>query len=119
MGLLSAFYSFTIFLLRPIQRLTVRSTMLALLALVPTALPAAESKPDATLPEAQAAFQQHQYDRVLSLVEPLIKNGSQDALRLKIRSLVRLGRPADALADYDRLETHQGRDESPLLREVA
>jgi HEAT repeat protein len=120
MGLLSASDSFTICLLRlSNHRLTIRSIVLGLLVLVPAALLAAESKPGATLPEAQAAFQQHQYDRVLSLVEPLIKNGSQDARRLKIRSLIRLGRPADALADYDRLETHAGRDQSPLLREVA
>ncbi len=51
------------------------------------------------LKQAQAAFDQKQYERTIELVEPLTKDGSGplDAGRLKVKSLVQLGRPADAL----------------------
>ncbi len=70
---------------------------------------------------AQAAFERKQYDRALSLLEPLTKGGigSREALTLQIRSLLRLGRPSDALGDYERLETQSKQENRPLLREVA
>ncbi|MGH7165645.1 MAG: hypothetical protein ACREIS_09005, partial [Nitrospiraceae bacterium] len=73
------------------------------------------------LREAQAAFERKQYDRTLSLLEPLTTGGvgSREALTLKIHSLIRLGRLSDALGDYERLETQSKQEDRPLLREVA
>src|SRR5436305_13542344 len=70
------------------------------------------------LKEAQAAFDQKQYERTIQLVEPLAhdKTGPLDAGRLKVRSLVRLGHPTDALTEYERVEDRLGQDDSPLLR---
>jgi len=92
--------------------------MLALPA-VPV-LAAGSQQPD-SIQEAQAAFARKQYDRALALVEPLTKQGSGplEAQRLQIRSLVRLGRPPEAFREYERLEARAGKDDVPLLREVA
>jgi HEAT repeat protein len=73
----------------------------------------------AALQQARDAFERRQYDRVLVLVEPLIKGAAPEARKLKVRSLVRLERPVDALAAYDGLDGNGGRSETALLREVA
>jgi HEAT repeat protein len=73
------------------------------------------------LREARHAFEQKQYDRTLTMVEPLLKEPtiSHEVRRLKIKSLIRLARPTDALAEYDQLFDHLKQDDRPLLRELA
>lgn len=72
------------------------------------------------LEQARLEFTRQHYDRVLELTEALTRDPAQpDALRLKVRSLARLGRPSDALAQYDRLLSPAKRDDKGLLREVA
>ncbi|TAJ07639.1 MAG: hypothetical protein EPO61_12240 [Nitrospirae bacterium] len=78
-------------------------------------------KPSGSIKEAHAAYEQRHYDRVLTLVEPFIQDGGQglDALRLKARSLVHLGRPVDALPVYDQVAAKLGKDDMVLLHDVA
>lgn len=73
------------------------------------------------LREAQQAFEQKQYERVLTLIEPSLQGPApaSDARRLKIKSLIRLARPAEALTEYDQLFEQLPRDDRPLLRELA
>ncbi|MFM8552691.1 MAG: HEAT repeat domain-containing protein [Nitrospiraceae bacterium] len=95
--------------------------VLAVLLLGAPGLVWAGEKPSHSLKEAQDAYDQWHYDRALTLVEPLAQDegAGLDALRLKTRTLMRLGRPADALLVYDRLFAKLGKDDGPLLREVA
>jgi HEAT repeat protein len=88
---------------------------------VSEALPTASSKPSNTFQEAQAAFDQRQYARALGLLDRLTKEESSTPgpLRLKIKTFIRLERPADALREYERLEGKLGKDDELLLREVA
>jgi HEAT repeat protein len=74
-----------------------------------------------TLHEAQAAFNGQQYDRTLQIIEKLGKKESvgSDLRRLKIRALSKLGKPLEALAEYDLLVPPGRPDERALLREVA
>lgn len=76
---------------------------------------------DEQLRDARHALDQKQYDRALTLVEPLLTEptASVEARRLKIKSLIRLARPADALVEYERLFEQVKQDERPLLRELA
>ena len=71
--------------------------------------------------EARQAFDHKQYDRALTIVEPLLTEPtvSTEARRLKIKSLIRLTRPTDALAEYEQLFEQVKQDERPLLRELA
>lgn len=73
------------------------------------------------LQEAQAAFSARLYDRALQLLDSVEREGKRqtEAHRLKVRTLVKLGRPLDALAEYEALVRPSGKDETPLLREVA
>jgi HEAT repeat protein len=73
------------------------------------------------LQEAQAAFDKQQYDQALQLIATLGKKDSvaPDVRRLKIRTLAKLGKPVDALAEYDILIPSGKPDDRPLLREVA
>jgi HEAT repeat protein len=85
----------------------------------PGALHAAASL-DRELREARQAFDHKQYDRALTIVEPLLKEPTAtEARRLKIKSLIRLARPADALGEYEHLFDQVKQDERPLLRELA
>jgi len=70
---------------------------------------------------AQAAFNKQQYDQALQLIEALGEKGSiaPDVRRLKIRTLTKLGKPLDALAEYDVFIPSGKTDDRPLLREVA
>lgn len=74
-----------------------------------------------SLKEAQAAFDKKQYQETLDLVEQVTKEqGPQpDALRLKTRSLIFLGKPKDALVEYERLEQDSKHEDRTLLKEVA
>jgi HEAT repeat protein len=71
------------------------------------------------LREAQAAFEQRRYDRVLSLTEPFTTEGLPEVLRLRVRTLLKLDRPADALTEYERLAAKLGKEDPRLLRDVA
>jgi len=81
----------------------------------------ATEKGSTALNEAQSAFEQKQYDRVLALVGPLLADNGMapDARRLKVRALVKLGKPKEALAEYERLEARLGKEDPGVLREVA
>ncbi len=70
---------------------------------------------------AQAAYESKQYQEALESLErlPAEAAGSPDILRLKTRTLLKLGRPKDALKEYDQLERRLGRDDTALLRDVA
>ena len=73
------------------------------------------------LRDARLAFDQKQYDRTLTIVEPLLNAPTvgTEARRLKIKSLIRLARPTDALGEYEHLFEQLTQDDRPLLRDVA
>lgn len=79
------------------------------------------ARPSIALKDAQAAFEKKQYAQSLELLDRLAREEglSVEARTLKIRALLRLGRPVDALTEYERLEHQLKRDDEPLLREVA
>ncbi len=71
--------------------------------------------------ETQEAYDKKQYEQVLEQLAKLEKEqgATPDLRRLRIRSLLKLGNPKDALGEYDKLELALKQDEVPLLREVA
>jgi len=73
-----------------------------------------------TVKEAQAAFERKQYQETLDYIEQIVKEkGPQpETRRLKIRSLIQLGKPKDALAEYEQLTQGLTQDDPVLLREV-
>jgi HEAT repeat protein len=72
------------------------------------------------LKEAQAAFKKHTYQEALDLLDRAGKAGplSVDALRMKVRAQLYVGKPKEALLDYERLEQVLTHDDSVLLKEV-
>ncbi len=74
-----------------------------------------------SLKEAQTAFDKKQYQDALDLIEQVTKEkGSQpEARRLKVRSLIFLGKPKEALAEYERHEQELKQEDRPLLKDVA
>lgn len=75
----------------------------------------------ASLKDAQAAFDKKQYQEALDLIEQVTKEkGAQlETRRLKIRSLIFLGKPKDALVEYERHEQELKQEDRPLLKDVA
>jgi len=71
--------------------------------------------------EAQAAFDKKQYQEALDLLEQVMKeHGSQPEMRrLKVRSLIFLGKPKDALVEYERHEQELKQEDRPLLKDVS
>ncbi|MCS6298266.1 MAG: HEAT repeat domain-containing protein [Nitrospira sp.] len=71
--------------------------------------------------EAQAAFDKKQYQEALDLIEQVTKDkGTQpETRRLKVRSLIFLGKPKDALVEYERHEQELKQEDRLLLKEVA
>lgn len=71
--------------------------------------------------EAQAAFEKKEYQTVLDELAKLAKEQSAAAevRRLKVRAQLMLGKPKEALDEYDLLVSPQSQDEVPLLREIA
>ena len=71
--------------------------------------------------EAQAAFEKKSYQQALDELAKLDKEkaAAPDVRRIKIRSLINLGKPKDALDEYDQLAQSLKRDDEPVLREVA
>ena len=72
-------------------------------------------------PDIKAWYDQKEYQKVLDGLSALSQDSQAlpDVRRLKARALVKLGKPQEALAEYDKLETGLGRDDVPLLRQVA
>jgi HEAT repeat protein len=84
-------------------------------------LPAwAVSSPE-PLDAAQSAYETQQYSQALDALDQLAKQSalSPAGLRLKTKTLLKLGRPKEALTEYERLENILKQDERGLLREVA
>ena len=75
----------------------------------------------ASLKDAQAAFDKKQYQEALDLIEQVTKEkGTQPEFRrLKVRSLIFLGKPKDALLEYERHEQELKQEDRLLLKEVA
>ncbi len=86
----------------------------ALVCLWPTAASARSVK------EAQAAFDKKQYQEALDLIEQIVKEkGPQpETKRLKIRSLIHVGKPKEALTEYDQFTQGLTQDDPVLLREL-
>ena len=71
--------------------------------------------------EAQAAFEKKSYQQALDELAKLDKEkaAAPDVRRLKVRALINLGKPKEALDEYDLLAQSLKRDDEPVLREVA
>lgn len=71
--------------------------------------------------EAQAAFEKKEYQQAVDHLERASQRGSLpvDALRLKVRAQLHLGKPKEALQDYEQLQRALGRDDLALLKDVA
>lgn len=69
----------------------------------------------------QTLYDQHEYQRVLEELGKLDADvaGALAVRRLKISTLLRLGKPKEALADYDRLIQVVKQEDHSLLQEVA
>ena len=72
-------------------------------------------------PDIKAWYDQKEYQKVLDGLSALSQDAQAlpDVRRLKARTLVKLGKPQEALAEYAKLETGLGQDDVPLLRQVA
>lgn len=101
--------------------LPILAILVLLLMFVPGSVLATGEKPPGSIKDAQAAYEQRHYDQALTLVEPFIRDGGQglDALRIKARSLLHLGRPVEALVVYDQVAAKLGKDDMALLHDVA
>jgi hypothetical protein len=73
------------------------------------------------LKEARSAFERKEYQRVVDRLEQASKTGALpvDAWGLKIRAQLGLGKPKEALLDYEQLHRQLAHDDVLLLREVA
>ncbi len=73
------------------------------------------------LKEAQGAFKKRAYQEALDLLDRAGKEGPlpADALRMKVRAQLYVGKPKEALLDYEQLERVLARDDADLLKEVA
>jgi HEAT repeat protein len=71
--------------------------------------------------EIQRAYDERDYQKTVEEIDKLDpeKSAAPDVLRLKIRALLKLANPNDALAEYGKLETSLRKEDVPLLREVA
>jgi len=71
--------------------------------------------------EIQGLYDQKEYQKVLEELTKLDSHivGAPDIRRLKIRTLLRLGKPKDALSDYDNLVQLLKADDQSILQEVA
>lgn len=71
--------------------------------------------------EIQRLYDKKDYQKAIEELAKLdsVKAAAPDVRRIKIRSLLRLGNPKDAMEEYDKLEAILKQDDQPLLREVA
>lgn len=69
----------------------------------------------------QSLYDQAEYQKAFEEISKLDAEtaGTPDIRRLKVHTLVRLGKPKDALAEYDKLPRTSQQDEQLILREVA
>ena len=69
----------------------------------------------------QRLYDKQEYQKIVEEIGKLSSDQAAvaDVRRIKIRSLLRIGKPKEALAEYDRLEHGVKQDETVLLREVA
>ena len=69
----------------------------------------------------QRLYDTKEYQKVLEEIGKLgsAQAAGTDVRRMKIQSLLRLGNPKEALAEYDRLEQALKQDDTLLLREIA
>jgi HEAT repeat protein len=72
-------------------------------------------------PDLKAWYDQKEYQKVLDGLSKLSQDTQAlpDVRRLKVRTLVKLGNPQEALAEYEKVEAGLGQDDVPLLRQVA
>lgn len=77
--------------------------------------------PSPVVKDIQSAYDKKDYQKTLDEIGKLDqeKSALPDVRRLKIRSLLKLGNPKDALEEYDKLEAALKQDDLPLLRDVA
>ena len=71
--------------------------------------------------QLQSLFEKGEYQTTLDEISKLDKEvaATPDVRRIRIRSLLGLGKPMEALEEYDRLVESLTHDSLPLLREVA
>lgn len=74
-----------------------------------------------SMKEAQAAFDKKQYQEAMDLLDQVMneKGSRPEMRRLKVRSLIFLGKPKDALVEYERHEQEVKEEDRPLLKDVA
>ena len=72
-------------------------------------------------PDLKAWYDQKEYQKVLDGLSKLSQDTQAlpDVRRLKVQTLVKLGNPQEALAEYEKVEAGLGQDDVPLLRQVA
>ncbi|MGQ0665953.1 MAG: HEAT repeat domain-containing protein [Nitrospiraceae bacterium] len=87
---------------------------------MPVVVALATGSPAATK-DLQRFYDKKEYQKAVEEIGKLGPEQSAlpDVRRIKIRSLLRLGNPKDALAEYDRLELALKQDDEPLLREIS
>jgi HEAT repeat protein len=81
----------------------------------------AEASPETILKEANQTFVQGEFQKTLELVEPLLQTSSalREPARLKVLSLVRLGKTKDGVEAFDQFVKAIGHQDEALLREMA
>lgn len=84
-------------------------------------LDSAWSGTEAELQSINTLYDNKEFQKALEELNKLNseKAGTADMRRLKVRTLLRLGKPKDALSEYDQLVQLSKQDETPTLREVA
>ncbi|BCA54372.1 conserved exported protein of unknown function [Nitrospira sp. KM1] len=73
------------------------------------------------LKDIQGLYEKQEYQHALEELSKLESSRAMmpEAQRLKVRLLVKTGKPKEALEEYDKLEMSQRREEQPLLNEIA
>lgn len=81
----------------------------------------AVSRTESELQKIQTLYDNKEYQKALEELQKLDKDavGAPEMRRLTIRTLLRLGKPKDALTEYDQLVLLVSQDEPFILREIA
>lgn len=106
---------------RALHRHLARMIIVGCLSVSTTVPLLAAAGPSSVPKEMQNLYEKKEYQKALDELAKLDqgKTAAPDIRRLKIRSLLRLGNPKDALDEYDKLEASLKQDDLPILREVA
>lgn len=93
----------------------------AVAGIFPSAIPVLAAGASSVPQEIQADFDKHQYQHALERIAGLDEkvSGTPDVQRLKIRALLKLNNPKEALVEYDKLEGALKQEDQTVLREVA